>query len=101
AWLDRARPAELVEAKPDNAAGGLKLAVDQEPHGECRRVPAARRETRTDGPSRGRVIEMERLRVVLGRKCLGARLLDAQPRRAIGLPDRGVLQVVRAHTRTA
>src|SRR5262245_21811437 len=40
----RVRPPEFVEAGTDNAASGLELALDQEPHGERRRVPAACRQ---------------------------------------------------------
>src|SRR5262245_47516245 len=30
----RVRPAEFIEARADDAAGGLELTLDQEPHGE-------------------------------------------------------------------
>src|SRR5205807_9248805 len=39
----RVRPAKFIEAGTDNASCGLKLALNQEPHGERRRVPAAGR----------------------------------------------------------
>src|SRR5438445_3421545 len=39
----RVRPAKFIEACTDNASCGLKLALNQEPHGERRRVPAAGR----------------------------------------------------------
>src|SRR5262249_38155709 len=71
------RPAKFVEAGAHDATSGLELALDQEPHGERRRVPTARRQSAEDAVTGGIVIEMERLRIELGSEALDPITLDA------------------------
>jgi hypothetical protein len=49
----RVRPAEFVEADAHDATCGLELALDQELHGERRRVPTARRQAAEDAVTGG------------------------------------------------
>src|SRR5438309_10466032 len=47
------RPAELVEARADDPARGIQLALHQEPHGHRGGVPAARRQSPESRAARG------------------------------------------------
>jgi hypothetical protein len=93
----RPRPAELVEPGPDDTARGLEVALDQEPHGHRRRVPAARREPAEERRRRRGVVQVKRLRIELGGEALDPLFLDAQRRRAEFLPDGEIFQI--AHQR--
>src|SRR5262249_47424484 len=93
----RVRPAELVEAGADDAARGLELALDQEPHGERRRVPAARRQATEYAFAGGILIEMKRLRIELGGKALDPIAVDAGAAGAVGLANGKVLEISRGH----
>ncbi len=86
------RPAELVEAGADDPAGGLELALDQQPHGHRRGVPAARCEPAEDRFARGGGVEVEGLWVEFRGERLDARFVDAQPARRVGLADGKVLE---------
>src|SRR6266568_1328003 len=88
----RRRPAELIEPGADDAAGGSELALDEEPHGERRRVPAARGQSAEEGAACGLLVEMEALRIEFAGKRRDLRLVDAQPSRAEFLADGEVLE---------
>jgi len=75
---DRLRPAELVEPGTDDPGCRLKLALDEQPHRERSRVPAARREAAEERIARRLLVEMERLRIELGGKALDPLGIDAQ-----------------------
>ena len=66
------------EAGADNAASGLELALDREPHGERRRAPAACRQAAEYAVTSGVLIEMKGLRIELGGKALDP--IAVQPR---------------------
>src|SRR5439155_6496435 len=72
------RPAELVEARAEDSASGLHLALDDEPHGERRGVPAARREALEERIVRGSFVEVIGLRIVLRGECLDRFRIDAK-----------------------
>src|SRR5215472_12280521 len=91
------RPAKFVEAGAHDATSGLELALDQEPHGERRRVPTARRQSAEDAVTGGIVIEMERLRIELGSEALDPITLDADVTGTVGLADGKILEVPRGH----
>src|SRR6266571_1924895 len=91
------RPAELVEARADDSASGLQLALHQEPHGHCRGVPAARRQASEYRTARGLFVEMEGLRVEFGGESLDPRFFDTQTPGAEGLPYREVLEISSGH----
>src|SRR5438552_18010906 len=63
-------PAEFLEARAEDAARGLHLAVDDEAHRERGGVPAARRESLEERAARRRFVEMIGLRIVLLRERL-------------------------------
>src|SRR6185369_1735372 len=83
----RTGPAELVEARADDAAGGLELAVHEKPHRHRGGMPAARRQALEDRALRGALVEVEGLRIELAREGLDARLVHAQSAGAERLPD--------------
>src|SRR3954470_16987219 len=68
-------------------------AVDEEARGHRRRVPAARRQTAEQGRGRGRLVEVERLQVVLAREGLDPGLVDRVRPAREALPDREVVEV--------
>src|SRR5207302_10640520 len=72
------RPAELVEARAEDAARGLHLALDDEPHGDRRGVPAARGEPLEERIVRGGFVEVIGLRIVLRGEGLDRFRIDAQ-----------------------
>src|SRR3979490_701922 len=92
-----ARPAELVEAGADDAAGGLQLALDQQPHGERGGMPAARRQAAEDRATRRRLVQIEGVRLEFGGETLDPLLLDPQPPGAEGLSYGKVLEISRCH----
>jgi hypothetical protein len=61
-WLI-AGPLGIVEPGANDTARGLELALDQEPHGESRRMPTSCRQPLENCVLRGLVVEMERLRI--------------------------------------
>src|SRR6185369_13541776 len=61
---DRPRPPQLLGPRADDAARRTQAALDEQPHREGRRVPAAGAEAREDGDPRRLLVEVERLRVV-------------------------------------
>src|SRR5580700_3319727 len=61
----RKRPAQLVEADAQNAAGRSELAVDQKPHGDRGGVPAAGRQSLERRLQRRRFVEKVELRIEL------------------------------------
>src|SRR5215471_11745294 len=93
----RVRPTEFVEASADDATSGFELALDQEPHGERRRVPAARRQAAEYAVAGGVLVEMERLRIELGGKALDPIAVDAGATRTVGLANGKVLEKSRGH----
>src|SRR5271163_3100161 len=60
AWSHRTRPAQLIEAGPDDPACGPELALDQEAHGRRSSMPTARYQTVKYRMLRCRGVEMER-----------------------------------------
>jgi len=96
----RVRPTEFVEAGADDAASRFELAVDQEPHGERRCVPAARRQAAEYAIAGGVLVEMERLRIELGGKALDTIAIDAGATRTVGLANGKVLEKSRGHFAT-
>src|SRR5207253_8668181 len=89
--------AELVEARADDAAGGLQLARDEQAHGHRRRVPAARGKAAENRSARGGVIQMKGLRVELGREALDARRVHAHALGAAELLSRcEILEIAHA-----
>src|ERR1043166_8964390 len=97
AGAHRQRPAELVEARADDAARRLELAFDQEPHGHRRGMPAARRQAAENRAARRIGVEVEGLRVEFGGEALDARLVDAQPTGAVALAGGQVLEIFASH----
>ena len=63
----RRRPGDFPP-KADEAASDWQAAVDLEAHGDCRRVPPARREPPEEGLLRGLAIRVKGLRVELARE---------------------------------
>ena len=66
-YFSKSRPVgqRLVETSADAAAGGLELALDEEPHGQRRRVPAAGREPAENRFACSFIIKVEGLRIEL------------------------------------
>src|SRR5207248_2311961 len=91
------RPAKFVEARADDAARGLELALHEEPHGHRRGMPAARRLAAEDRAARRVAIEVERLRVEFRREGLDALLIYAQAPRAVDLAGGEVLEIFASH----
>jgi len=82
-WPHWPRPAKLVESGANNAAGGLDLALDQKPHGEGSRMPAACRQATEDRIPRRVFVEMEWLGIEFSGKSLDLILVpDARIRRS-------------------
>src|SRR5215216_7675670 len=73
--------------------GGLKLALHQEPHGDRRRMPAARGQPAEHGAGGRFVVEMKRLRIEFGGKGLDPLRVNRRPAGAVRLPGREVLEV--------
>jgi hypothetical protein len=61
----RTGPAEFVEPCPDDAAGRLEIALEEEPHHGGGRMPTARCEAAEHSAARGRLVEMKRLGIEL------------------------------------
>src|SRR5687768_16340094 len=97
AWPNRSWPAELVKAGTDDAAGGFEIAVDQEPHRDRRRVPAACGETSKDRSGRSSLVEMKRLGIELGSKALDVRRIDVDAAGPKGLPRFKIFEVSLSH----
>src|SRR5262245_29169562 len=72
----RAGPADL-SASTDNPAAERQPALDLQPHGDRRRMPAARRQTIEERALRRLLIEVEGLRVELLRKSLDLRFVKS------------------------
>ena len=89
----RTRPAQLIEAGPDDTAYGPELALDQETHGRGSSMPTARYQAVKYRVLRCRGVEMERLRIEFRSKTLDSLLVNLQPAGAIRLPHRKVLEV--------
>jgi hypothetical protein len=64
------RPAELIESRANDAARRFDLALDQKPHGESRRMPAACRQSAEDCVQRRLFVEMEWLGIEFAAKAL-------------------------------
>src|ERR1051326_6550143 len=91
------RPAEFVEARADDAARRLELALDEKPHRERGGVPAARREAGEDRAARRFLLEVGGVRIELGREGLDLLLVDGDAPGAVDLADGEVLEVFCAH----
>src|SRR5262245_55420331 len=94
----RARPAEFVEADPDDAAGGLEFALHQEPHGDRRSMPAARRQPAEHRALGRLLVEMKGLRIEFGRKGHDPCRIEHSAARTINLPGGEVLEISPVHT---
>jgi len=77
------RPTELIESCAHDAPCRCDLALDQKPHGESRRMPAACRQPAEDCVERRVFVEMEWLGIEFGGKSLDLILVpDARIRRS-------------------
>lgn len=92
----RPRPSELVEAGSHDTTRWLELALHQEPHRKCRRVPAARRKSLKDRVARGLFVEVERLRIEFLSKFLDSLCLDPRTAGAKGLAHGEVFKNARS-----
>src|SRR5258708_2391605 len=72
-------PAALVEASADDAASRLEFGLNQQPHRHGSSVPTAGGQSPENRAARPRLVEVERLRVELGREPEGPFPVDAQP----------------------
>src|SRR5262245_19220757 len=93
----RQRPAEFVEARADDAAGRLEIALDQQPHREGRGMPPTGGQSAEYRPARGIFVLVKSLRVEFRRKSLDAVFLHADAARPVDLARRKVLEVPFAH----
>src|SRR5262249_29418769 len=88
---------EFFKTGTDYTASRLDLAVNQQAHCHCGGVPAARGQPMEDRPARRLLIEVERLRIELGRECLSPFFVDADLAGAKGLSDGEVLEIALGH----
>src|SRR6476620_10161443 len=79
----RDRPAHLIAAEADAAAGWDGIAFGQKPHGHRGGVPAARYQATEDRMTRGFLVEVEILRVEFPGEGDDVVLLDPQPLRRL------------------
>jgi hypothetical protein len=86
-------PAQLVHAGPDDAARDRQPALDEQAHGQRRRVPAACRQAAEQRALRGCVVQMERLGVKLGREPADDVGIDGQGARAENLAGLHVVEM--------
>src|SRR5262249_26383514 len=93
----RLGPPHLLEAGADNSPGRPELTVDQQPHGQSGRMPAAGCEAAENRISRGIIIEMKRLGIELRGESLDLIGINAQSDRHEPLPDREVIEVAPVH----
>lgn len=96
-WPNRSWPTELVKTGADDAAGGFEIAVDQKPHRDSGRVPAACGEASKYRVGRSSLVEMKRLRIEFGSKALDARRIDVDAPGPERLPRFKVFQVSLGH----
>jgi hypothetical protein len=82
---------------PMNAARGLEIALDHQPHRQRSRVPAARDQSPEDRVERGVLIEVEGLRIEFGCESLDPLLVDPHSSRAEGLAHREVFEISLGH----
>ena len=87
------RPTELVESGAHDAADGLDLALDQQPHGDSRGMPAARRQPAEDSVPRGVLVEMEWLRIEFGGESLDLLLVNPQSPKPKVCPPRSLRNI--------
>src|SRR5947208_1597455 len=80
-------PAELVEARTDDAAGGFEVALDQQSHRERGGMPAACRQAAEYRVARRLFVLVERLRIEFRRECLDALLFDGDAAGAVDPSD--------------
>src|SRR5207249_4030688 len=90
-------PAELVEARTDDAAGGFEVALDQQSHRERGGMPAACRQAAEYRVARRLFVLVERLRIEFRRECLDALLFDGDAPGAVDLSDGEVFEILLAH----
>src|SRR5271170_5722584 len=90
----RTRPAQILEADAENAAGRLEFAVDHQPHGHGGGVPAAGGEALKRRLARRRFVDMERLRIVLPREREDLVLVDAVAAGVENLSGGEIFQVI-------
>src|SRR5207249_2778160 len=88
----------LSVAGADHAGRGLELALDQEPHGERGGVPAACRQAAEYRAARGRLVEMEGLRIEFGGEALDPLLLDPQTPGSEFLSCSEIFEVTHGHS---
>jgi hypothetical protein len=98
----RARPAQFVEPCPDHATSGFEIALDEEPHRGCGRMPAARCEAAEHSAARGRLVEVKRLRIEFRGESHDPILLDPNPRGAAeSLSGLEIFQIASGHSSTS
>src|SRR5579862_1906776 len=95
----RTRPAQLLEADAENAAGRPELAVDHQSHGHRGGVPAACGETLKRRFLCRLLVDVERLRIELPRKSENLLFVDTQPAGVENLARREILQIAHGHLR--
>jgi hypothetical protein len=66
-WAHWTQPCELSTGA-DNSAGRSHITLNEQPHGERRRMPTAGRQAMKEGSARRFFIKMEGLRVELSSK---------------------------------
>src|SRR5690242_19708238 len=88
-----ARPPEFVETSTDYSACRLQVALHQKPHGDGGGVPTARRQSPKEAFSRGRFVEMKRLRIELRGEGLNFLISNARSTGAEGLPHHEIFEV--------
>src|SRR5580704_6905717 len=96
----RERPAQLVEADAQNAAGRPELAVDQKPHGDRCGVPATGRQSLERRLQRRRFVEMVELRIELLGEGDDLFLADALAAGQINLSHSVIFQILLLHRAT-
>ena len=90
----RPRPGDLA-AGPDQPAGNAHSALDLEPHGDRRRVPAAGHQPLKNVCLRRLGVEMKRLGVELRRECLDLRFVERMRAGSESLANVQVVEVER------
>src|SRR6185503_21289383 len=86
-------------SRANDTAGRFDLAIDQKPHGESRRMPAACRQPPEDRIPRRVLVEMEWLRIEFGGESLDLLLVYPQSPRTKGLSHREVFEIPSTHFR--